>query len=133
MSAEIFLDTNVLIYLLSADTTKADRAESIVRDGAIISVQVLNEFTAVAHRKWKLNWQEIDEVLHAVQASCAVEPLTVDGHTQGRRLAERYGFAVYDAMIVSSALDAGCTTLYAEDMQDGMRVWNRLILRNPFH
>lgn len=133
MNADLFLDTNVLLYLLSADATKADRAESIIRDGAIVSVQVLNEFTAVARRKLKLTWQEIGEVLRAVQASCGVEPLTVDGHTQGRRLAQRYGFSVYDAMVVSSALDADCTTLYTEDMQDGMRVWNRLTLHNPFN
>lgn len=132
MNAEVFLDTNVLLYLLSTDTVKADRAESIVADGAVISVQVLNEFTVVAHRKLQLTWEEIDETLRAVQASSLVEPLTLDVHTQGRELAQRYGFSVYDAMIVSSALNAACTMLYTEDMQDGMRVWDRLTLRNPF-
>lgn len=132
MNAEVFLDTNVLLYLLSADNEKADLAESIVRDGAVISVQALNEFTAVARRKLKLTWSEIGDVLHAVQTSCSVESLTVDGHTRGRQLAERYGFSVYDAMIVSSALQAGCTTLYTEDMQHGMRVRAQLTLHNPF-
>lgn len=132
MSAEIFLDTNVLVYLLSADTVKADRAESIVRDGAIISVQVLNEFTAVALRKLKLSWEEIAEVLGAVQSTCEVEDLTVEGHVRGRQLAERYGFSVYDAMIVASALGAGCARLYTEDMHDGLVVQNQLVLCNPF-
>lgn len=132
MNADRFLDTNVLLYLLSDDAEKADRSEAIVREGAVISVQILNEFTVVARRKMKLNWQDIAEILAAVQASCVVQPLTVDGHAQGRKLAERYGFAVYDAMVVSSALDAGCTTLYTEDMQDGLQVWDQLTLYNPF-
>lgn len=47
-------------------------------------------------------------------------------------LAARYGFAFYDAVIVASALEAGCTTLMSEDMQDGLVVEARLTVRNPF-
>src|SRR5699024_4799491 len=103
MSAKVFLDTNVLLYLLSDDAEKADRTEQIVREQAVISVQVLNEFTNMARRKLKLTWTEIDQVLQAIQVNCCVEPLTVAGHKQGRKLAQRYSFSVYDAMIVSSA------------------------------
>ena len=49
--AKPFLDTNVVLYLLSADAAKADRAEELLAGGGIISVQVLNEFAAVASRK----------------------------------------------------------------------------------
>ncbi len=38
-----FIDTNVLLYLLSEDMNKADQAEEIVQMGFLISVQVLNE------------------------------------------------------------------------------------------
>ena len=48
---EDFFDTNVVLYLLSADTAKADRAEELLALGGTISVQVLNEFVAVASRK----------------------------------------------------------------------------------
>jgi predicted nucleic acid-binding protein len=39
-----FFDTNILVYLASADSTKADRAEAAIAAGGAISVQVLNEF-----------------------------------------------------------------------------------------
>ena len=47
-AAENFFDTNVILYLLSADTGKADRAEVLLTAGGTISVQVLNEFASVA-------------------------------------------------------------------------------------
>jgi predicted nucleic acid-binding protein len=60
MSAtETFVDTNVLLYLLSGDASKADRAETLVGAGGVISVQVLNEFASVASRKLGMSWAEI--------------------------------------------------------------------------
>ena len=50
----------------------------------------------------------------------------------GRALAERYGLSVYDAMIVATALIAGCTTLWSEDMQNGLLVEGQLRIMNPF-
>ncbi|ROZ79574.1 PIN domain-containing protein [Ramlibacter sp. WS9] len=131
-AAEAFVDTNVLLYLLSADSAKADRAEALVGGGARISVQVLNELTNVARRKLAMRWEEIDELAQAIRASCPVEPLTVETHDTGRRLAERYSLSVYDAMIVASALVANCTTLFSEDMQHGLLIDRTLRIRNPF-
>lgn len=53
-AAERFLDTKVLLYLLSRDNRKADRAEEVVAAGGILSVQVLNEFASVASRKLRI-------------------------------------------------------------------------------
>jgi predicted nucleic acid-binding protein len=61
-----------------------------------------------------------------------VEDLAVQTHDVGRALAERYGLSIYDAMIVASALVAGCTTLWSEDMQDGLVVEGQLRIVNPF-
>lgn len=127
-----FLDTNVLLYLLSADTAKADRAEKLVAAGSVISVQVLNEFVAVARRKLRMAWPDITEVISVLQQLCVVEPLTLEIHNDARRLAESHALAWYDAVIVSAALGAGCATLYSEDMQHGMRIDKALTIRNPF-
>lgn len=129
---EAFFDTNVVLYLLSADSVKADRAEELLAIGGMISVQVLNEFVAVASRKLHMSWPEIREVLTQVRAVCLVEPLSVDTHERGLQVAERYGFSIYDALIVSAALLAGCTTLYSEDLQDGQVMDRKLTIRNPF-
>jgi predicted nucleic acid-binding protein len=129
---EDFFDINVVLYLLSADTAKADRAEELLAIGGTISVQVLNEFAAVASRKLRMSWIEIREVLAQVRAVCAVEPMTIETHEQALRIAERYGLSIYDALIVSAALLANCKTLHSEDMHDGQVVERQLTIRNPF-
>lgn len=127
-----FIDSNVLIYLLSADAGKADQAEIVLRKGGLISVQVLNEIANVALRKLGMSWEEINEVLSLIRMVCPVEPLTIETHDEGLFLAERYGLSVYDAMIVAAALIGGCDTLYSEDMQDGLLIDNQLRICNPF-
>ena len=130
MSAE-FADTNVVLYLLD-DGPKADRAEEILGQGPRISVQVLNEAMVNCRRKAGLSWEDTGAFLEGIKSLCPVEDLTVQTHQVGRALAEKYQLSVYDAMIVSAALIAGCTTLWTEDMHDGMLVEDRLRIVNPF-
>lgn len=131
-AAKAFVDSNVLLYLLSADRQKADRAETVIASGAIVSVQVLNEVANVLRRKSSMPWKKTNEVLGLIRSLCPVVSVTIETHDEGRRVAERYGLSVYDAMIVASALLAGCATLYSEDMQDGLIVDRRLRISNPF-
>jgi len=127
-----FFDTNVLLYLLSDDNRKADRAEAIIATGGIISVQVLNEFASVVLRKLGMSYAEIRDVLGTVRAVCQTQALTVDTHDRGLDIAERFGFSLYDSMIVSSALQCGCRVLYSEDMQHGQEIDGQLVVVNPF-
>ena len=101
--ADPFLDTNVLLYLLSGDPAKADRAEELLAGGGTVSAQVLNEFVAVARRKLAMPWPEVREVLATVRAVCAVEPVSEATHELGVAVAERYGFSIYDGLIVAAA------------------------------
>src|SRR5688572_5256644 len=112
-----FFDTNVLLYVASADTAKADIAERLIEKGGVISVQVLNEVANVARRKIGLSWTETRTFLSMIRDVLVVQPLTVDVHQPGLALAERYGLSIFDAMIVASAQHAGCATLWSEDMQ----------------
>jgi predicted nucleic acid-binding protein len=130
--ARAFIDTNVLLYLLSADAAKADRAEEVVREGGVVSVQVLNEFAAVATRKLKMSLAETGQILGTLRSVCDVVPLTEDTHVLGLDIAERYRLSIYDAMIVSAALLAGCETLWSEDLHHGLVVEQRITVRNPF-
>ena len=127
-----FFDTNILLYLLSEDNRKADRAETIVTLGGIISVQVLNEFSSVALRKLKMTYAEIRDALSIVKSVCQTQPVTINIHERGLDIAERFGFSLYDSMIVSAALQSGCTILYSEDMQHGQVIDTQLVLTNPF-
>ena len=127
-----FLDTNVLIYLAFDQSLKADRAEALVAAGATISVQVLNEIANVARRKRARSWQEVQDFLASIRSLLAVEPLTLETHQTGLLVTERYKLAIYDSMIVASALGAGCKTLWSEDMQHGLVIEGALTIRNPF-
>ena len=133
MSAtEQFFDTNILLYLFSADHAKADRAEAKLSEGGIISVQVLNEFASVASRKLKMPIPEIREALTAIRAVCKVVPIVEETHDRGLQIIEKYGLSSCDAMIVASALLAGCKTLWSEDMQHAQTLQGQLQIRNPF-
>ena len=130
--ADSFLDTNVLLYLAGSDMAKAEIAEALVGAGGVISVQVLNETANVARRKMALDWDQTHALLGALRGLLDVEPLTAEVHDTGLAVAERYRLSVYDAMIVASALHAGCATLWSEDMQDGLSIEGRLLVVNPF-
>lgn len=131
-AAKYFIDTNVLLYLLSGETEKANRAEAVIQTGGTISVQVLNEFASVASRKLKMAMPEIREILDSLRTICPVVPLTEATHATGLELAEQHSLSIYDAMIVSAAMFAGCTVLWSEDMQHGYRINQALVIQNPF-
>ena len=127
-----FFDTNVLIYLLSADAKKADRAEALVRQGGAISVQVLNEAATVARRKLAMDGRETRAFLGTLRALLAVAPLTAETHALGLDFAERYKLSIHDAMIAAAATLAGCARRRSQDMQDGMKIGDKLRVANPF-
>jgi predicted nucleic acid-binding protein len=127
-----FFDTNVLLYLASADPVKADIAENAIAGGGAISVQVLNELANVARRKMHMPWKDAHVFLSTLRDLLTVHPVTLEIHETGWSLAERHGFSVHDAMIVASALHCGCTTLWSEGMQHGLVLRERLKIVNPF-
>ncbi|WP_246856778.1 PIN domain-containing protein [Brenneria corticis] len=127
-----FLDSNVVLYLLSADPVKADRAEALLKSNPVIGVQVLNEVTSVCRRKLAMSWEDIGNFLELVRGFCDVVPLTMEVHDRARHLAERYQLSFYDACIVAAAETAGCQILYSEDMNHGQILEDGLIIRNPF-
>ncbi|OVZ66439.1 MULTISPECIES: PIN domain-containing protein [unclassified Pigmentiphaga] len=129
---KVFIDSNIVLYLLSEDTAKADRSEALLRLRPTISVQVLNEVTNVCIRKLGMTWSEVGQLLDVVKSLCNLVPLTIETHDLARRVAERHGLAFYDACIVATASMEGCRTLYTEDMHHGLIIEDSLTLRNPF-
>src|SRR6266436_6148487 len=81
--AEAFHDTNILLYLVSADAAKADVAEALIAGGGHVSVQVLNEFASIATRKFGMTWAAVADVLEVVRNVCRVHPLS-PRRTMGR-------------------------------------------------
>ena len=130
MSAD-FLDSNVLLYLASDDESRAGIVENLLAQAPVISAQVLNEVTNVLRPKMHYDWLAIDRFITRIVLLTKVLPLSEDTNRSARSLAERYGFAVYDAVIVASALEGGCTRLMTEDMHHGQKIGD-LTITNPF-
>lgn len=133
MSDKAFFDSNILIYAMVSGDSRRDRAQQLVAQGGAISVQVLNEFVAVARRKMRMPWKDVIEALDAVRILFpSPAAITVDTHETALKIAQQYGFGIYDALVVAAALEANCSTLYSEDLQDGQTLAKQLTVRNPF-
>ena len=131
LSPAVFFDTNVLVYIASADPQRAERAGELLRAGGVVSVQVLNELVSVLRKKFRFAWESVETVLSVVHAHCEVVPLDLLMHQEALLLARLHQLSWYDALIVAAAQRAGARTLYTEDMQHG-RLFDGLRLVNPF-
>lgn len=127
-----FFDTNVFVYLLSAENAKSNIAENVIERGGVISVQVLNELTNIARPKMAIYWDEVHDLTKIVRSICTVRPITDSTYDFGVHLTERYVLSGYDALIVASAVENECNWLLSEDMQDELVVENSLTIKNPF-
>src|SRR5215469_3284598 len=132
MNDKPFFDTNVILYAFRQDDTRSRVAETLLAAGGALSVQVLNEFVAVARRKLDKSWEEVRRALDILRLFCP-EPVsvTIEIHDRAVNIAERYGYSIFDSLIIAAALHAGACTLYTEDMRDG-QVIDGLTIRNPF-
>jgi predicted nucleic acid-binding protein len=132
MNDKAFFDTNVLVYALEGDNRRSEKAQAMLAEGGVTGVQVLNEFVTVIRRKLRMKWPEVCEAVAAIRVLCpSTVPVSIETHEAALRIAERYGYGIYDSLVIAAALEASCSTLYSEDMQDG-QVIEGLTIRNPF-
>jgi len=136
MTAECFLDTNILLYACSgakADKTKRTRAEDLILNAHFgLSVQVLQEFIANALRKPSLGISEtnIDAAL-TLATHVPVVPMTLELIQNGIAVRRRYKLGHWDATIIAAANALTCQTLYTEDLNHGQVIGDVQIV-NPF-
>ena len=127
-----FLDSNILVYAFTTDP-RAELAQSLLARRCSVSVQQLNEFANVARRKLGMSWSELRDSLTAIRTLCgAILPIDIDTHGEALRIAERYGCAIFDSLVIAAALCADCRVLWSEDMHDGLLVDGRFRVSNPF-
>jgi predicted nucleic acid-binding protein len=132
MAGRIFIDTNILVYAFSGDPRNTI-ARRLLAGEFDLAVQSLNEFANVSTRKLSRDWETVEGQLAAIiDLATTIHPLTLDIHLRGIALAERLQLQVYDAMLLATALKAGCTEFLSEDMQDGLIIENSLTICNPF-
>jgi predicted nucleic acid-binding protein len=132
VSADSFLDTNVLVYANSQGDSRAATARQLLLDGGVIGVQVLNEFTSVARAKLGMTWEEVQEAIENVVILCPdPRPLDIATHLRALGISKGYGFSIWDGLIVAAAAEAGCSKLLTEDLQHG-QVVDGVRIENPF-
>lgn len=139
MSVESFIDTNVFIYPLEkADARRFMIADTIIREAiatgsACTSFQVVQECLNTMLRKASipLDTAGMRDYLDIVLLPLVRVPASADLYRRSLEVRERYGFSFYDALIVATALEAGCTRLWSEDLQHGQRI-GVLQVENPF-
>ncbi|PIV31647.1 MAG: VapC toxin family PIN domain ribonuclease [Zetaproteobacteria bacterium CG02_land_8_20_14_3_00_50_9] len=139
MSAKFFLDTNIVVYTFDAESPqKKRRAQELVEQAlrtheGVVSTQVVQEFLNVATVKFTapLKFSDAQQFLHDVLAPlCTVFP-SIDLFQQALVLQQETKYSFYDSLIIGGALQAGCETLYSEDLQHGQQIRGVRIL-NPF-
>lgn len=132
-----FLDTNILVYLADARDARKQRIAEEYVEGAIaerldcrISVQTLTEFTNVCLKKLMLDKSVISVFLDYFDD---LQMVKTDSETVKKALEirSRYGIQFYDAMMISAALESGCTEILSEDLNDGQD-YGGVIAHNPF-
>ena len=139
MNADYFIDTNIFIYQIEVlDEKKSAQANSIIRRGVetgcgCISFQVIQECLNTVLRKAEipLNAAQTRDYLDNVLAPLYQVPATLELYRRALDIQSRYRYGFYDALIIAAALDAGCTVLYSEDIQNGQQI-EGLTVRDPF-
>jgi len=138
MNARTFVDTNVLVYAFDfGSPLKRERARSVLfrlaSEGAIVlSAQVLQEFYVTTTRKLvpPLSPEDAEAV---VQRYAGLPLVTADAELvlAAIRTCRRYQISLWDALILRSAIAAGCQVVLSEDLQDGLQV-ESVRVENPF-
>ena len=131
-----FVDTNILVYAAdeSAPTARKTRIarELLLQRGLCLSVQVLNEFTVNARSRRKLNLSASEELEWIERwLLLPIQPMTSETFLGARLFHERYQVSHWDGLILAAAKNAGCVTLYSEDLQDGQS-YDGITVVNPF-
>lgn len=137
MTAERFtLDSNILIYATdSASALRHRMAVSLVDHSTevdcILTLQSLGEFFHAVTRKGIAprlaaarqvhDWMGVFATVGASETALAT---AIDISAAGL-------LSLWDALLVATAEEAGCSLVLSEDMHDGMR-FGRLTVRNPF-
>jgi len=134
-----FIDSNLWIYaLLEGDDQIKHRImvelfEKLIQDQIIVSVQVINEVHWVLHRKYNLTEFTIKEmILDGIFPITRIKEINKQIYLNSYTIREQYSVSFWDSLIISSALENGCLNLYSEDLQHGIKIFNKLNIINPF-
>ena len=136
MSGRAFFDTNIFIYLYAEkEREKQTVCKEVINkaDECITSTQILNEINNVLIKKWQMSFETVKTIQQDIrQISDEVVYVKEDTIDKAIDLHFKHGFSYYDCLMLSSALENNCKTIYTEDMNDGQIIENSLTIVSPF-
>ena len=136
MKDKVFLDTNFLVYLQNhQEPQRQEHCRSQLtawsaRAGIVISTQVVQEFFIVMTKKMGADPVQVKNVIQLFRQFeiVLIDPDTIT-HAIDISVVNQLSF--WDALIVSSAIKANCTTVLTEDLNSG-QVIGGVRITNPF-
>lgn len=137
MKDRVFVDTNIFIYAAIDNVVHADKRNKSIRliklpgEDIIISTQVINEFYVILLKNG-FSGQDIQERALEIIGDTQMMSLSLDTMKLAWDIRNRYKYSYWDCLIIATALESGCSTLYTEDMHNGQVIDNRLKIINPF-
>ncbi|MDT3738482.1 MAG: PIN domain-containing protein [Candidatus Kapabacteria bacterium] len=134
MKDNVFLDTNLIVYLYSIDESeKKLKVQSIIsHNNCFISTQVVNEFSNVLFKKFRLSNDKVRNALNEVIPMLILLNISVEDIFEAISLKGNYKYSYYDSLIIATALRNNCSILFTEDMHTNQIVENNLKIINPF-
>jgi predicted nucleic acid-binding protein len=136
MPARSFFDTNVLLYSDDkAAPAKQSRALAVVAEhrragSGVVSMQVLQEYFVTVTRKLRVDAAIARRKVELLAEFDVAAPELAD-ILAAIDLHRLHGFSFWDALVIRTAKQSGCTVLFSEDMQDGQEIDGVRIV-NPF-
>ena len=130
-----FIDTNIWLYAFieGDDSVKSAAARMLIQEtDPVISTQVINEVFVNLLRRANFSEEQVYRLIESFYEKYPVIELSKSGLLTASQLRQRYSLSFWDSTIVASALRAGVSVLYSEDMQHGVTIEERLDVRNPF-
>jgi predicted nucleic acid-binding protein len=133
MRDKVFIDSNIFLYAFSdKNLDKQKIAAQIIKQEYTISVQVINEVNNNMLKKLNFSDVEIKKFILGCYERYNVVNYSKDIFINASELRQKYNISYWDSLIISSALENGCTILYSEDMQHNQIIENQLKIVNPF-
>lgn len=140
MSENTFFDSNVLIYActqIPEEYLKTERVLLLLKavrksSTLFLSTQVLGETYYVLSKKYKLPNKQIEEKIKNLLPWVTLKQITLETIMRCWELRNQYHYSYYDSLVLASALENGCQTVYSEDMQHSQLIEGKLKIINPF-
>jgi len=142
MKSDCFIDTNIWVYALLESEKDAEKQAVAIEflrklsptTNIVVSAQVINEFHWTLARKYNIDEKLIrDKVENGITRLADVVPLDYSAYRDSFRVRSKYHLSFWDSLIVASAQQNGCATLYTEDLNHGQTIEKTLRIVNPFH